>query len=336
MKILIMGMGAIGHTYAAIADEKVQVDLLTSNGEKVDYIENTLGSRREITNCYSYDNIDYIDHDYVLVTLPFRQKASRLKQIQDKISKDSTLVIIPGNQGAYYYLPEVLRGNKIILTERVLQISRVVEKNKLVRVFGTRKNMHISEKNGADIKEFVSIFPDHGDVIEHHNHEDISLITSNSTIHTARIFEVYGLNKEYDKEFLFYQEWTDVASEYFVELEKEMFKIAHCIEEDKNIKLDIYDMFTHFKIDPNEYSSATKQISEFPGFKGITFYAKDVYDLTSNRYLVDDCILGMSFYIALAKQYNIEVPYFEKIHNWACDLMDEEVEELKLMHLDEE
>lgn len=334
MKILIMGMGAIGHAYAAQAHPNVVVETLTSTGEKCDYITNTDGIGHEIENNYSYESIEYIDHDYLLVTLPYRQKASRLEQIKNIVSKDTTIVIIPGNQGAYYYIPNELRSNKIILTERVLQISRIVEKNKLVRIFGTRKDMHMSKLNGASIDEFIKLYPVHGTVVQHDAHENISFITSNSTIHTARIYEMYALNQAYDQEFLFYEQWTDIASKYFVDLEKEMFDIAHVIEKQQNIKLDIYDMFTHFKIDPDSYSSATKQISEFSGFKGITFYAKDESDLCTNRYLVDDCILGMAFFIELGRRYNVAVPTFELIHNWAKNLLGEELEELKYMHID--
>ncbi len=334
MKVLIMGMGAIGHTYAALASDETQVDLLTSTGDSVYEISNTDGDSHLISNCYSYENIEVIDHDFLLVTLPYRQKISRLNQIKNIISKDTTIVIIPGNQGAYYYLPKELRDHKIILTERVIQIARLVNKYELVKVFGKRLNMHMSELNGASIDKFISIYPLHGDVVKHSNHEDISLITSNATIHTPRVYEMFGLKKSYNKEFLFYEHWSDIASQYFIDLENEMFEIAKCIEQDKNISLDIYDMFTHFKISPVNEKTVTDKIRNFPGFRGITFFVADKEDLINNRYLIDDCIIGMSFYIELGNRYNVDVKTFKLIHNWALSLIDEEIEELKYMQID--
>ncbi len=329
-----MGLGAIGHTFVANAREDVQVDVLTSSKVEPFSVTTTDGATRSITDVYTYDEVTLINHDYLIVTLPYVHRINRMRELVGKVSDKTTIVIVPANQGAYYYLPKELRSHKLILTERVLQIARIDKKYESVKVFGTRKDMHIASVNGADISEYTSIYPKYGDVNVHENHEDISLISSNATIHSARVYEMFALNNSLDQEFLFYEDWNDVTSKYFVGLENEVLQLVARIEEVEGIKLDVYDMYRHFKIEAPLIENTTKKISEFPGFKGITFYAKDMDDLINNRYVADDCILAMDFYLALGRRYNVALPYFEEIHNWALDITGKKPDEMQYMELD--
>ncbi len=335
MRVLVMGLGSIGHTYVSNASNDVVIDVLTSSNLKIEKITNSNGKSHLINECYCYETIEKIDHDYLIITLPFRYKAKRLEQIKDLISKDTTIVIVPGNQGAFYYMPkELQKSNPIILTERVLQIARIEKKYELVHIFGTRKDMNVAALNGANIENFINIYPMYGDVKIHLNHLDISLISSNASLHTSRLYDLYHIHNNYGKEVLFYEEFTDVAAKLFVDLELEVLEIVKAIELKKEIKLDVYNMFIHFGIDEPLIENSKKQINNFHGFQGITFLAKDQDDLANNRYMVDDCILGIYFYIQLAKQYGVELKVFPKIYKWATNVIHKDkVLELDLLNI---
>ncbi len=115
MEILIVGLGAIGHSMvSSITNKEVKVDTVTTNGDTVKSIENNLGNSFEIRNNYTYENLPKYDYDFIIITLPYRQKISRIYQIEDKISPKSTIVITPANQCVFYYLPKKIQEQMIL------------------------------------------------------------------------------------------------------------------------------------------------------------------------------------------------------------------------------
>lgn len=334
MKILVMGMGAIGHSLVANSPESVIVDVLVSNYVTEGEVTDTNGNSHEINKCYTYNTINKIDHDYLLVTLPFRYKISRLMEIKDKISPQTTLVIVPANQGMYNFIDIKLRErNPMILLERVPFISRVVDHHKSVKIFGQRDDMHVCAVNNANIELFKDTFKFFGNLCNHRSPYEISLISSNASLHTSRIYDLFEHTNNYNKEVLFYEEWTEFAANLFINLENEVLAIKDAIEQEYNLNLHVYDMYEHFKIHPVTTENVVTKLSTFNGFLGISFYAKDQHDLISNRYLVDDCILGTYYFIKLGEKYHVKTDNFKLIYNWATKLLGSEINEIKALDL---
>ncbi len=337
-KVLIVGMGAIGHTIATSLDDSlVAIDIVTSNSVDVDTIENNIGDSSKINASLTYEDLmEGCNYDYVFVTLPYRHKISRMKQLKDVINKDATIVLVPANQGALNYLPEVfIKNNPIVLFERVPQISRIDQKYKRVNVFGTRTDLKMASKNGADLTEIQKIIPYLTDIEVRNNHYEISLISSNAVIHTCRIYNLFANEKTdmYDVDFGFYSEWTEEDGKLLIEMENEVIKLTKAMENALDIEIDFYDMFTHFKIDPITPAKVVEQISTNSALNPIRFYVKDRKDLEQNRYVVDDGILGINYYLKLAEKYGVDMPKMKMIYDWAVDFVTEDIDEVNDLYV---
>lgn len=317
MKVLIMGMGAIGHSIAASINCD-HIDVLVSSDIQIDSIESTDGKfKNKINQVFTYDNIETIDHDYLFVTLPYQYKIERMEQIKSLISPNTTIVYMPGNQGILAYMPSELAKHKTILFERVIHISRVEEYGKSVNIYGTKNNMHIYTSADVNNAEFETLFP-HVDNLMYHEHSlDIVMISSNAVIHNPRTYRAFFKENMIGEEFFFYTTWTDEDSETFIKMEQEIMAINSAIEKERDITIDFYSMFDHFGTS-NENpvaSELTHNISTAPSFQAIKFYAETRKDLAKNRYIVDDMVIGLHFYIELAKRFNVETPMLKAMYD---------------------
>lgn len=322
-RVLVCGLGAIGHSIVATLNCE-QIDVLISKEVEMEEIySKQLNLGNKINNVYTYQSIEKIDHDMLIITLPYRFKISAMEKIVKMISANTTIVIVPANQGILSYLPVEIHQHPLVLFERVPHISRVGEYGKTVNIYGTKEDMHMSFLNDAKIEKIKDAFPLLNELIIHNNSLDISLITSNAVIHSARIYELFKLNNNYDNDLLFYREWTNQASEIFIKLEEEVLNLIIEIENQKNIKIDYYDMLTHFGVDvksPNN-ELLTYNIQNDEAFKPIRFYVENQKQLAENRYVVDDMVIGIRFYLTLAEKYKVKMPVFEELHSWACNLV---------------
>ncbi len=341
-KILICGMGAIGHSIAATIKAD-QIDVLVSNKKEMDFVySEQLQMGNNINEVFTYETIGEIDYDMMILTLPYRFKIAVMNKILPKISKQTTIVIVPANQGILSYLPTEIYNYKLVLFERVPHISRVKEYGKSVNIYGTKSKMNLALVNGANHKEIIETFCCLEEVIIHENAMDISLITSNAVIHSARIYNLFKDESNFAKNIRFYFDWTDADSELFIKLETEVLQLIKVIENKTKEKIDYYDMLTHFGVDKNNpnASELTKNIQNDEAFKPIVFRAENPNDLAQNRYVVDDMLIGIDFYLALAKKYQVELSSFMKVNQWAKKLVEstnpEIIKELKTYKLNVE
>ncbi len=324
MKVLILGMGAIGHSIAATVNAS-KIDVLVSKEVEMKEISSLDGQyRNEIDHVYTYDTIEKIDHDYLIVTLPYRYKILRMEQIKGLISPDTTIVYVPGNQGISCFMPEELKTNPTVLFERVIHISRTTEYGSIVNIKGTKENMHIAYSDNVNVEEFEALFPLVTNFISNHSLIDIALVSSNAVIHNPRTYRAFKHEKLYNQEFMFYETWTDEDSQLFIDLENEVFAIIAAFEKEANMEINYYDMFTHFKTDRNNPSASelTQNISKAPAFQGIGFFAANEQELAMNRYIVDDMIISLQFYMNLAKRLNVDTPTMDKMHEFGASLVN--------------
>lgn len=324
MKVLILGMGAIGHSVAATINAS-EIDVLISKKVEMDEISSIDGKHKnKINQVYTYETIQQIDHDYLIVTLPYRYKITRMEEIKHLISKNTTIVYMPGNQGISCFMPQELNDNPIVLFERVIHISRTAEYAKTVNIKGTKANMHIAYSNNVKVDEFESLFPLVTNFISDHNLVDIAMVSSNSVIHNPRSYRAFKHENLFNQEFMFYETWTNKDSQLFIDLEKEVFAIIAAFEKKTARKINYYDMFTHFRVDPINPSvdELTENISKAPAFQGISFFAANEQELAMNRYIVDDMVIALNFYQELAKKLGVETPTMKKMYEYGVELIN--------------
>ncbi len=334
--VLVMGMGAIGHTIVtSLDDKKVNIDVVTSTLTKIDYIENNLGDRSSVNQVRTYqDLLQSCEYDIIFLALPFIHKINRMQELKSAIKSDTTIVLLPANQGAIHYLPqEIQENNPIILLERVMQISRVNEKYKSVNVFGTRNDLKVAGVNGADPLLLSEIIP-YLTELEVVKAAEISLISSNAVIHTCRIYNLFANNDDnYNIDIPFYAGWTSADAKLMIEMENEVIALKTKIEQVRNETINFYDMFTHFKIDPVTVDNVIDKISTNPALSPIIFKVENKQELLANRYLIDDALLGINYYLHLAGEYQVKMPKMEMVHNWALSIVTTEVKQLNDLYV---
>ncbi len=324
MKVLVMGLGAIGHTIAATIKAS-QIDVLVSKSTDISVISSTDGKyENKINNVYTYEELTVIDYDYLIVTLPYQYKINRLNEVLPRVSKQTTIVFIPGNQGILSYMPEEIYQHEIVLFERVIHIARTEEYGSSVRITGTKKKMHVAYSKGVNKKEFEGLFPQVTNFISDHHLIDISMVSSNAVIHNPRTYRAFKNEKLFGQEFYFYKTWTDEDSKLFIELEKEVMAINQAIEKKESFKIKYYSMFEHFDIDEKspDATELTKKITTNKAFETITFFAANESELAMNRYVVDDMVIALNFYRELAKKYAVDTPLMDYMFAYGDKLLN--------------
>ena len=129
MKVLIIGLGSVGHSIAARLRNTDEIDVLVSKESEITEIKDQNGEGNIINNVYDYDNLPIKTYDLIFLTLPNKYKINRTKQIKD-IIPSSNVCVVPGNQGIIEFLDKSFVGNhNMILFERVPYITRI-NKNK--------------------------------------------------------------------------------------------------------------------------------------------------------------------------------------------------------------
>ncbi len=324
MKVLIVGMGAIGHSIAATIKTD-QIDVLVSKEIEMPVISSTDGKySNKINKVYTYETIEKIDYDYLIVTLPYRYKILRMNEIKGLISPKTTIVYVPGNQGISCYMPEELNENPTVLFERVIHISRTDNYGETVNIKGTKENMHIAYSDNVNVDEFEAMFPLVTNFISNHSLIDIAMVSSNSVIHNPRTYRAFKEEKLFNEEFMFYETWTDEDSQLFIDLELEVIAIIKAFEQQTNTTINYYDMFTHFRTNPQNpvASELTENIAKAPVFQGIGFFAANEQELAMNRYIVDDMVISLHYYMELAKRLDVKTSVMDKMYAFGEELLN--------------
>ncbi len=324
MRVLIMGMGAIGHTVAATI-QNTEIDVLVTKEIEMTTISSTDGKyQNQINQVFTYDTIKEIDYDYLFVTLPMQYKIERMKQIEAIISPQTTIVYMPGNQGILSYMPQSTLKNETILFERVIHVSRIDKYGQTVNIMGTKANMHIAYTSGVNQTEFEALFPQVTNFISNHNLIDILMVSSNPVIHNPRTYRAFTKENLFGEEFYFYSTWTNEDSELFIKLEQEVMAINQAISEQKAIDINYYSMFDHFKVDNDnpDIEKLTSNIANNPALKQIKFYVSTPAELAFNRYVVDDMVLSLRFYRLLAQKFSVSTPLMDEMYQFGVNLIE--------------
>ena len=184
----------------------------------------------------------------VFVTYP----AFRLRQIGEDIipyiKNDMIICVLPGTGGAEFAFRKCMKaGASLVGLQRVPTVSRLEEYGKRVRCEGLRPSLHIASIPSDIAPDFSGLLTDlfgiPCDVMP--NYLNVTLTPSNPVLHTTRLrtlFSDYSDGKIYERNPLFYGEWSDESSELLLACDDELQKMIkilnidlHCISSLKNL-----------------------------------------------------------------------------------------------------
>lgn len=146
------------------------------------------------------------------------------------------------------------------------------------------------------------------------------LTNSNPLLHPARLSTMFGNYREgvcYDHNILFYEEWTEAASERYILADTELLEICRSIPE-IHIGTDIVPVLEYYE--SHDAASLTAKIRSIPAFKSITSPMVHTADGWipdfSSRYFTEDIPWGTALICEMARKLNVPTPTIDAFVQW--------------------
>lgn len=238
MQICVIGAGNIGTQFAGVfAAKGYRVNVFTSKPQ-------LFNGRIEVVNEYGNviaGNIDKATDDLkeavkgckmIFVTYP----AFKLRQLSNDllpyIESGMQICVVPGTGGAEFAFDKCIKaGAKLMGLQRVPSVARLEEYGRRVRAEGMRSELHLASVDPGTAKEASKVMAEVWGIkcTPLPNYLNVTLTPSNPILHTTRLrtlFEDYSEGKFYEKNPLFYGEWSDRSSELLIACDDELQQIC--------------------------------------------------------------------------------------------------------------
>ena len=332
MKITIVGGGNIGTLMAAeFAHKGNEVTIFTSSPErferniKVSDNDGGIMFEAEIA-CITKDIDAAIDADYIFVTLPSIAQGDFANKIAKKIKKDTRIGVIPGYGGAEFIFKDVIsRGAKLFGFQRVHAISRLDEYGKQVCMKGRKDSVYLSALDPTLTPRICRDMEVLFDMpcIALPNYLCVTLTPSNPILHTSRLFGMFNdfaEEKRYEKNILFYEEWTDFDSQVLFDADTELQQI--CSAMDFADLSSVRSLKDHYE--SHTVPALTDKIRSISAFRGIGSPMKEVSDGWvpdfSSRYFTCDFVYGLALLCQFGDVLGISTPTMDRVMAWYRDV----------------
>lgn len=328
MKMTIIGGGNIGTLLAAeMAAKGHEITVYTSKPERwskrikvLDADENILltGEVSKITDDLA---LAVRESEMIWITIPAQAFETLAKDIEPFVSEGQKIGIVPGSGGAEYAFCHILRRGIILFgLQRVHSIARLKEYGKSVYMLGRKPEIQIAAipaKEAGGIADTITRLLDMPCAVLP-NYLNVTLIPSNSILHTARLYTMFRDYKDgavYPRNFLFYEEWDDESSKMLLACDRELQDLCARIP----LPLDmVKSLKKHYESETVE--AMTEKIRGIKAFRGLTSPMKKtaegwVPDFES-RYFVADFPYGLEVIREIAKLFEVPTPYMDIVWNW--------------------
>lgn len=326
--IAVIGGGNIGTQFACLFSSKGYcVNVHSSKPEEYDGILEMVNEKNEVTcgklNIITSDIGKAVENcSIVFVTHPAFKLKSTAMELLPYIKKGMKIVVIPGTGGAEFSFYECVRAGALLYgLQRVPSVSRLEKYGKRVRCEGLRDKLHIASfpcgnsEIMAGTLEYVFGIP--CEILP--NYLCVTLTPSNPILHTTRLrtlFSDYFEGKIYERNPLFYGEWSDSSSELLLACDDELQQVCRKIE-----KMDltaVRSLKLHYESDTVE--KMTKKIGSIKSLHNLVSPMKKVDggwipDFNS-RYFTADFPYGLAIIEEIAELAGVEVPYINATMSW--------------------
>ena len=265
-RIAIIGGGNIGTQFACMFSSKgYDVNLLSSKpylfDKKLEIIDENECVTEGVFKLVSSNLKEVIaECNLIFVTYPAFMLETLADEMSHYIKKGTVICVVPGTGGAEFAFRKCLqKGCFLAGLQRVPSVARIEEYGKRVRCEGLRNELFVSSVPICDsvyaLAELLStVWGIPCTVMPHYL--NVTLVPSNPILHTTRLrtlFEDYYQGLVYERNPLFYGEWTDNSSALLIKCDEElqnMIKIMdkidlHFVKSLKEHYGDGEHMYTH-------------------------------------------------------------------------------------------
>ena len=328
MKICICGGGSLGHVCAGVMASQPGVELNILSGHPDDWQKHIIVTDPEgkqfaahinKVSCRPEEVVP--DQDIILFCLPGYLIEQTLRDIKPYIGHAAVGTVV-SSTGFFFFAHDILsQGTKLFGFQRVPFISRVVEYGRTAALLGYKPRLAAVLENidhpELFCQELERLFITPVTLL--HSFYEVALSNSNPILHTGRLYSLFhGRETEvFDHHILFYNEWTDEASQLLIDMDAEFFQLLD--------KLGVHTLPTLLDYyDSTDAPSLTKKIQSIPAFQTILTPMIQVPggwlpDFTS-RYFTEDFPFGLRFIHTLAHQKRIPIPHLHSVYEWGTTL----------------
>ena len=328
MKVCVCGGGNLGHVVAGFlaAKSDCEVSLLTRQPERWQSTlsittpegEALQGTLRKISS--SAEEV-VTPADLVLLCLPGFSIKEVLQQICPALQPHTAVGSIVSSTGFFFDAFEVLPlDTPLFGFQRVPFISRVLEYGRSAALLGYKPSLNISVEQTED-KEYLRQTIEHLFHTPTHllgSHYEVSLTNSNPILHPSRLYSMWKDWHEgmvYPTQTLFYEEWTDEASELLIAMDKEFQSLLDTLPVTKGSIPTILDYYESY-----DAPSLTRKLHSIKAFQGILSPMKAVKDGFvpdfQSRYFTEDFPYGLKLIQNVAQKQGVLTPVINKVLEW--------------------
>lgn len=329
MQITIVGGGNIGTQFAAHCafkghDVIVYTSKFANFSNNIEIIdENYKTILNGIIKEATYDSKTAFNRaDLIFITTPAFCMDKIAKEIKTHAKNNVIIGLIPGTGGGECAFNDF---EKVFGLQRVPSVSRVTAEGRQVRAVGYRNELHVSAIPRAYTEECCRIIENIFDIktTPINGYLNLTLTPSNPILHTTRLYSMFKDYKKefyYEKEPLFYEDWTDDASEWLFKCDYEVQNLCKSL---KQFNLEyVKSLKTHYESDSPE--KLTKKIKSINGFKGIktpmTAKAKGFIPDFNSRYFTADFPYGLAIIKQIADFAMADIPNINIIWEWYLNI----------------
>lgn len=332
--ICIVGGGSLGTVIAGVLSSKgIEVNLLTNHPEKWNSEIAVYHPSGDIFSgsikTISSNAEDVIPRaDVILLCLPGPQIKEALEKIAPYLTERHFLGSVFSSTGFFFEAIKIF-GDRIPLWgfQRVPFIARVKEYGKSGYLLGYKPSLNIAIENAPqsekeEFRRFIeSAFKCPTALLG--SYLEASLTNSNPLLHTARLYSLFAENESeqmYPRNFLFYEEWTDLASELLIQMDKELFKLIAKLNLTEGFLKPILEYY-----ESRDAESLTKKIRSIESFKGIMSPMKEIkggwVPDKESRYFQEDFKYGLRYIWQLCHNEGIECPGIDRVYEWGNEFL---------------
>ncbi len=329
INICLVGGGNLTHAIAGFlgAKNNVKINILTRKPE--------LWSKEILVTSDSTKLVSHInlitndtnravtDTDIVLLCLPGFAIKETLEKIKPFIGSSTKVGSVVSSTGFFFEALDILpKDISLFGFQRVPFIARTIEYGKSAKILGDKKELKIAierDNNKEDLRSTIEYLFEKPTILLE-NHFAVSLSNSNPLLHTSRLYTMFNNDKVlYDKNPLFYADWTDEASEVLIQMDKEFFLIL-----DKcNVKQGIVPILEYYEsYDKHSLTNKLRSIKAFKSILSPMIETQGKYKIDWNsRYFTEDFPFGLKYIYDLAHKYDIPVPTIDKVYLWGVKMI---------------
>ena len=330
-RICICGGGSLGHVIAGYLSAKkdLEVNILTQRPQLWKH-ELQISTPEGDTLCGKLNTVSNKPEealhkvDIVLLCLPGYAIKSELLKIKPYANERTYVGTVFSSTGFFFEALEIL-DNDVPLWgfQRVPFIARTNVYGESAHLLGYKPSHNIAVEHCEDKERFRSQIEKLFDAPVHllNNHYEASFTNSNPILHPSRLYTLFkdwNKNVYYDHQLLFYEEWTNEASELLITLDKELFSVLAKLPVAPDFLMPILPYY-----ESTNAESLTRKIRSINAFKGITtpmiFSEKGWQPDLNSRYFREDFMHGLRYIHQEAHRLGIEVPMIDKVYNWGCN-----------------